>query len=270
MTTQKVLIIGASGMLGHDLQKVYPGAVCRGHELDITDEKAVSSFLSDLKPSLVINAAAFTNVDGCEDQQELAFAVNGGGPGYLATACHEMGTTLVHYSTDYVFDGSQESYTESDIPNPINVYGESKLRGEQAIQAAMEDYRIIRTSWLFGHYGPNFVETMFRLSVEMEVVRVVDDQFGKPTYTVDLAFKTPEIAKGEPGIYHITNESVCSWYEFASAIIPNVEPCSSGEFLRPAKRPKFSILVNTKISPMRSWQDALADYLRTRITETSL
>ncbi|WFN35337.1 dTDP-4-dehydrorhamnose reductase [Methanogenium sp. S4BF] len=264
MTEKKVLILGASGMLGHDLQEVYPGAVCRGHELDITDEKAVSSFIFDLKPSLVINAAAFTNVDGCEEQQELAFAVNGEGPGYLAAACHEAGAALVHYSTDYVFDGSQESYQEVDTPHPINVYGASKLSGEQRIMVAMEDYRIIRTSWLFGLHGPNFVETMIRLSTEMEMVRVVNDQFGKPTNTRDLASKTPEIVKGEPGIYHITNDRICSWFEFASAIIPNVEPCSSEEFLRPAKRPKFSVLENTKTNPMRPWQDALTDYLKIR------
>ncbi len=267
---QKMLILGASGMLGHDLQQVYPGAVCRGHEIDIANEAVISSVLSDLKPSLVINAAGFTNVDGCEDQQDLAFAVNGEGPGYIAAACHEVGATLVHYSTDYVFDGLQESYVESDMPNPINVYGASKLRGEQAIMETMEDYRIIRTSWLFGCHGPNFVETMLRLSAEMETVRVVDDQVGKPTYTVDLAIKTPEIAKAESGIYHITNDGVCSWYEFASTIIPNVEPCSSEEFLRPANRPKFSVLMNTKARPMRPWQDALADYLRIRITERLL
>ncbi|WAI00836.1 dTDP-4-dehydrorhamnose reductase [Methanogenium organophilum] len=270
---QKVLILGASGMLGHDLQKVYPDAVCRGHELDITDEAAVFSFISDLKPSLVINAAAFTNVDGCEDHEDLAFAVNGEGPGYIAAACHEVGATLVHYSTDYVFDGSHSSYVEDDRPKSINVYGASKLQGEQAIIAAMEDYRIVRTSWLFGLNGLNFVETMLRLSAEMEKVRVVDDQFGKPTYTVDLAEKTPEIAKAEPGIYHITNEGVCSWYNFASGIIPNVESCSSREFLRPAKRPKFSVLENTKTSPMRPWRDALKDYLKIRTQgskETSL
>ncbi|WAI01176.1 dTDP-4-dehydrorhamnose reductase [Methanogenium organophilum] len=267
---QKVLILGASGMLGTDLQKVYPDAVCRGHELDITDEAAVFSFISDLKPSLVINAAAFTNVDGCEDHEDLAFAVNGEGPGYIAAVCHEVGATLVHYSTDYVFDGSQEPYTESDIPNPINVYGASKLRGERAIMAAMEDYRIIRTSWLFGQNGPNFVDTMLRISDEMETVRVVEDQYGKPTYTVDLAAKTLVIANGEPGMYHITNEGVCSWFEFASAIIPNVEPCSSEEFIRPAKRPKFSVLENTKTCPMRPWQAALKEYLGTKNMETSL
>lgn len=270
MTAQKVIILGASGMLGYDLQKVYPNAVCRGHEIDITDEEVLSSFLSDQKPSLVINAAAYTNVDECENQQDLAFAVNGKGPGYIATICHEIGATLVHYSTDYVFDGTQKSYAESDTPNPINIYGASKLRGELAIMAAMEDYRIIRTSWLFGQNGPNFIETMLRLSDEMEMVCVVDDQFGKPTYTVDLASKTPEIAKREPGIYHITNEGVCSWYDFASAIIPNVKSCSTGEYLRPAKRPKFSVLKNRKTIPMRPWQDALAEYLKKRTMEKSL
>jgi dTDP-4-dehydrorhamnose reductase len=269
MTAERVLLLGASGMLGRDLQAVYPGVVCRGHELEITDAAAVSSFIADLKPALVINAAAYTNVDGCEEERELAFAVNGEGPAYLAAACHEAGATLVHYSTDYVFDGSQESYVESDTPHPINVYGASKLLGEQAIMAAMEDYRIIRTSWLFGRHGSNFVETMLRLSAEMETVRVVDDQFGKPTYTVDLAKKTPEIRAAAPGIYHVTNEGVCSWYEFASAIIPNTVPCSSEEFLRPAKRPTYSVLVNTKTDPLRPWQDALADYLTTRTKERS-
>ena len=265
MTAPKVLILGASGMLGHDLQKVYPGAVCRGHELDITDEAAVSSFILDLKPSLVINAAAFTNVDGCEDQQELAFAVNGEGPGNIAAACHEVGATLVHYSTDYVFDGSNESYVESDTPNPINVYGASKLLGEQAIMAAMDDYRIVRTSWLFGLNGPNFVETMLRLSMEMKMVRVVNDQFGKPTFTVDLASKTPEIVKAEPGIYHITNDGICSWYEFASAVVDNVVPCSSSEFLRKAKRPTYSVLLNLKTRPMRHWKLAIEEYLNNNV-----
>jgi dTDP-4-dehydrorhamnose reductase len=270
MTAERVLILGATGMLGRDLQAAYPRAICRGHELEITDAAAVSSFIADLRPSLVINAAAYTNVDGCEEEWELAFAVNGEGPAYLAAACHEAGATLVHYSTDYVFDGSQESYVEADTPHPINVYGASKLLGEQAIMAAMEDYRIIRTSWLFGRHGNNFALTMLRLAGEMETVRVVDDQFGKPTSTVDLAAKTPEIASAAPGIYHITNEGVCSWYEFASAIITNAESCSSSEFLRPARRPKYSVLVNTKTDPLRPWQDALEEFLREQLQEKKI
>ncbi|MCK4270199.1 MAG: dTDP-4-dehydrorhamnose reductase [Methanogenium sp.] len=257
----KVLILGANGMLGHDLQKVFPDAVCKGHELDISDETAISSFISKLKPDIVINAAAYTNVDGCEENQELAFTVNGKGPGYVAAVCKKVGAVLVHFSTDYVFDGSHEEYIESDTPNPINVYGRSKLLGEQNIIKNMDDYRIVRTSWLFGKNGKNFVETMLNLSKEMDNVKVVNDQFGKPTYTADLAEKVPEIIGYEPGIYHVTNEGVCSWYEFAQAIITNVVPCSSEEFTRPAKRPKYSVLINTKTNPMQDWKNALSDYL---------
>jgi dTDP-4-dehydrorhamnose reductase len=261
VTGSKVLILGAYGMLGHDLQAVFPGAVCRGHDLDITDEVQVSSFISDLRPDLVVNAAAYTNVDGCEDDRETAFAVNGEALEYIATACHEVDARLVHYSTDYVFDGSKMEYIESDEPNPINVYGASKLLGEQDIARCMNDYRIIRTSWLFGTHGENFVDTIQQLSKQMDSVRVVNDQIGKPTYTADLARKTAEVVECDPGIYHITNDGICSWYEFAWAFAPNVVPCSSDEFPRKAKRPRYSVLANTKTSPMRSWQTALADYL---------
>ncbi|MCK8518384.1 dTDP-4-dehydrorhamnose reductase [Methanoculleus sp. 7T] len=261
---RKVLILGAYGMLGHDLQAVFPGAVLRGHELDITDERAVSACIRDLSPDLVVNAAAYTDVDGCEDNRDLAFAVNGEALGHIASACSDVGATLVHYSTDYIFDGSKKEYVESDVPNPINIYGASKLLGEQNIAENTDDYRIIRTSWLFGAHGRNFVETMLHLSGQMDQVRVVNDQVGKPTYTVDLARKTPEIVSLEPGIYHVTNDGVCSWYEFARAIIENVAPCSSAEFPRKAKRPAYSVLLNTKTAPLRHWSGALADYLNVK------
>ncbi len=257
----KTLILGADGMLGHDLQKVFSDAVSRGRDLDITDEAAISAFIQEMKPDLVINAAACTDVDGCEDNRETAFEVNGKALEYIAKACSNVGAVLVHYSTDYIFDGSKEEYVESDAPDPINAYGESKLLGEKNIMESMDDYRIIRTSWLFGVHGKNFVETMLRLSWEMDMVRVVNDQFGKPTYTADLAMKTAEIVGLAPGIYHITNEGVCSWYEFAAAIIDNVSPCSSEEFAVRAKRPMYSVLVNTKTTPMRHWKDALKEYL---------
>lgn len=264
MDYKKVLILGAYGMLGYDLQCVFQVARFCGHQdLDITNEKSVYTYIREEKPELVINAAAFTNVDGCEDEPEIAFAVNGESLEYIATSCQECGARLIHYSTDYVFDGSQSDYRESDRPNPINVYGKSKLLGEKNIQRFMEDYRIIRTSWLFGRNGKNFIDTILNLSRKMDVVRVVDDQVGKPTYTVDLAKKTEEIISYEPGIYHITNEGICSWFEFARAFAPNVVPCSSDEFLRKAKRPAHSVLVNTKTSPMRTWQEALRDYLVT-------
>jgi hypothetical protein len=183
----------------------------------------------------------------------------------LAEACAEVKAKLVHYSTDYVFDGSRKEYAESDAANPINAYGRSKLRGEQNIVRVTEDYRIVRTSWLFGESGKNFVDTMLSLSKQMENVKVVNDQVGKPTYTVDLAAKTREILEMPPGIYHITNDGTCSWYEFAGAIIPNAVPCTSEEFPRKAKRPGFSVLTNTKTAPLRHWREALADYLRKKV-----
>ena len=257
------LILGANGMLGRDLAAVFPGARLCGHkDLDITDEAAAKAYILDVKPDLVINAAGYTNVDGCEDDPETAFAVNGDAPGYIAAACRAVGARLIHYSTDYVFDGSKTEYVESDEPNPINVYGVSKLRGERKIAEKMDDYRIIRTSWLFGRHGKNFVETIRHLSQENETVRVVTDQVGKPTYTMDLARKTAEIADCPPGIYHVTNDGVCSWYEFARAFAPNIVPCTSAEFPRKAKRPAYSVLLNTKTSPMRPWKEALEDYLR--------
>jgi len=258
----KTLILGADGIPGHDLQKVFSDAVSRGRDLDITDEALVSTFIQEMKPDLVINAAACTDVDGCEDNRETAFEVNGKALEYIAKACRKVGAVPVHYSTDYIFDGSKEEYVESDASDPINAYGESKLPGEKNIMESMDDYRIIRTSWLFGVHGKNFVETMLRLSWEMDMVRVVNDRFGKPTYTADLAMKTAEIIGLAPGIYHITNEGVCSWYEFAAAIIDNVSPCSSEEFVRKADRSRYSVLVNTKTTPMRHWKDALGEYLK--------
>jgi dTDP-4-dehydrorhamnose reductase len=203
-------------------------------------------------------------VDDCEDNQDLAFDVNGKAPGFIAEACSTAGAKLIHYSTDYIFDGSKNEYIETDPPNPINVYGSSKLMGEKNIIEKMDDYRIIRTSWLFGMHGKNFVDTMIKLSGQMDMVKVVNDQFGKPTYAADLASKTKDIIGHSPGIFHLTNEGVCSWYEFASAIIPNVKPCSSNDFPRKAKRPKYSVLANTKTNPMRHWREALSEYLNKR------
>jgi dTDP-4-dehydrorhamnose reductase len=261
---EKVLILGAYGMLGCDLQKVFRGAELRGHDLDISDGHKVTSLIKDLNPDIVINSAAYTDVDGCEDNKDLAFLVNGKSLAPIAQACNEYGSSLIHFSTDYVFDGTKSSYDETERPHPINVYGESKLLGEINIQKNMTDYRIIRTSWLFGKNGKNFVDTMIRLSQEMPQVKVVNDQFGKPTYTVDLAKRTREISTLNPGIYHVTNEGICSWFEFAQAIIPNAIPCSTSEFPRKAKRPLNSTLSNTKIKTMRHWREALNDFMEER------
>jgi dTDP-4-dehydrorhamnose reductase len=261
----KTLILGSGGMLGTELSKAFPDAIkITRSELDITNEDSIRTMIEEIKPDIVINAAAYTNVDGCEEEKELAFDVNGRALEHIAKRCSSAGATLVHYSTDYVFNGSKKEYFESDKTDPISVYGQSKLMGEKNIIENMKDYRIIRTSWLFGLHGKNFVETMLKLSKEMDNVKVVNDQFGKPTYAVDLAHKTSEIIKLPPGIYHITNEGTCSWYEFAKAIIGNVVPCSTDEFPRKAKRPKYSVLVNTKTEPMRNWKEALKAYLEER------
>jgi dTDP-4-dehydrorhamnose reductase len=266
VATVKIVIFGAYGMLGHDLQQVFPEAALFSRaDLDITDTAQVERAIRETGPDVVINAAAYTDVDGCEDNVEHAYQVNGEALEHISRACRNMNARLIHFSTDYVFDGTRQEYLESDDTNPINVYGRSKLLGEQNIMEHMDDYLIIRTSWLFGRHGRNFVDTMLNLSQGMDEVRVVDDQFGKPTYTADLAQKTAEIIGMGAGIYHITNEGVCSWYKFASAVIPNIVPCSSDEFIRKAKCPKYSVLVNTKTEPMRHWKDALKDYLITKI-----
>ncbi len=261
----KTLIFGAGGMLGTELCAVFPDAVKLEHrDLDIRDRDKVIETIEMNGPDVVINAAAYTAVDDCEDNRELAFDINGAAPGYIAEGCRREGAVLVHYSTDYIFDGSKKEYIESDSPNPINEYGRSKLMGETNIIENTDNYRIIRTSWLYGAHGKNFVDTMLMLSARMDKVKVVNDQFGKPTYAFDLARKTKELVSLPAGIYHITNDGVCSWYEFASAIIKNTVPCTSDEFPRKARRPKYSVLVNTKTAPMRHWRDALAEYLNNR------
>jgi dTDP-4-dehydrorhamnose reductase len=263
ITRQKILLFGAGGMLGHALREVFPSAIVPGHsDVDITDPVAVREIIHRHHPAVVINAAAYADVDGCEDNRDRAFAVNGRAPGIIAAACAESGAMLVHFSTDYVFNGTNREYREDDCPDPINIYGQSKLMGETAIRDNTQDYRIIRTSWLYGSHGKNFVDTVRSLSKQMQVVRVVDDQRGKPTYTTDLARKIPELLSCSPGIYHITNDGTCSWYEFACAFIPNAVPCSTAEFPRKAKRPAYSVLTNTKTAPLRHWKDAVTEYTR--------
>jgi dTDP-4-dehydrorhamnose reductase len=258
----KTLIFGAGGMLGTELCMVFTNAVkLYQADVDVRDREKVIDAIKSNKPDVVINAAAYTAVDDCEDNREMAFEINGKAPGYMAQGCAITGSKLIHYSTDYIFNGSKKEYFEADEPDPINVYGQSKLMGELSIIENMKNYRIIRTSWLFGKHGKNFVDAMLKLSKDMSAVKVVNDQFGKPTYAYDLAKKTEEIIGLAPGIYHITNEGVCSWFEFASAIIGNAVPCTSKEFPRKARRPEYSVLVNTKTTPMRHWREALAEYL---------
>ncbi len=276
----RVLVTGACGMLGKDVVKVLEErgldvtALSR-KELDITEKGQCASLLKDIRPEIVINCAAFTKVDLCEEESTLAFDVNAKGPKNLADVCKEIGTKLVHISTDYVFDGtSSRPYREDDQPNPINIYGKSKLQGEEAVRKSDSDHLIVRTSWLFGKNGPNFIRTMLKLSREKELVQVVDDQRGRPTYTKDLARGIALlIEKGAFGTVNLANSGSCSWYElcclaFEQAGIKNVKvvPVSSEVFKRPAKRPRYSVLDLSRFkaitgSSPRSWKEAVKGYL---------
>jgi dTDP-4-dehydrorhamnose reductase len=271
----ETLILGSEGMLGTALMRVFEDAIGYDREeLDITDFDAVEDAFQEKEWDLIINAAGYTDVDGCETNESLANLINGEAVLNIAKICNDFGIPLVHFSTDYVFDGeSPLGYSEFDEPNPINIYGQSKLKGEKAIQENMENFYIIRTSWLFGPNGKNFVETMLKIGPEKGTLNVVNDQIGKPTYTLDLAKAVQTLATHENpyGIYHITNEEPVSWFDFAEEIFDladlevKVSPVSSDEFKRPAKRPECSILLNGKFPPLRSHTEALEEYLKSRV-----
>lgn len=273
-----ILVVGAKGMLGQDLMTLL-GAEARGvdiEDIDITSMESVQKVLVTLKPRVVINAAAYTDVDGCESNQELAMQVNGEGVAHLALISKEIGAKLVQISTDYVFDGGKGSpYLEDDPPRPLSVYGESKLAGE--MNACFNpDHLIVRTQWLYGLHGKNFVETMLRLAAEKKELSVVDDQIGSPTWTVDLSLAIKSlIDKGCSGTYHAANGGFCSWNEFARAIFAEagmgitVNPMSTAELGRPAPRPLYSTLDCGKLNrdagfQPQPWQEALKNYLNLR------
>ena len=268
---EKVVLIGSSGMLGSELSKVFPRAVKLTHDLlDITNREMVFSELSELRPSIVINVAAYTDVEGAETEADAANLLNSTAVSYLAEACKQLGSVLVHYSTDYVFDGTKSTgYGEDGETCPLNEYGRSKLAGEANVRKSMDDYYIIRTSWLFGCHGKNFVDTILKLADEKSEINVVNDQFGCPTYAYDLAVMTKRIVDGRCsfGIYHLMNDGVCSWFEFAREIVflrgvdCCVVPCSSDEYPSQVRRPKYSILNNNRMDKMPHWKDALKRYL---------
>jgi len=277
----KILLIGARGMLGRDLQPILSDrheVIGRDiHDLDITDPVKTEEEIRLLRPEVVINTAAFTDVDGCESQRGRAFSINAEGAGHVAHACRKAGAHLIHLSTDYVFDGtSQVPYSEETPPNPINVYGESKLQGEEAVQEAGENHLILRTAWLYGKHGKNFVDTILRLASQQEELRVVDDQQGSPTFTRDLSRAIAQLLDKEVrGILNVTNSGSCSWFQFAKKIVEarpiagrkiRVVPISSSELNRPARRPSNSLLDCSRFQKltgdkMRPWGDALRDYL---------
>ena len=279
-------LIGANGMLASAIKRLLPSDYeilpYDLPEFDVTDREHVLALQAE-KPHVIINCAAYTNVDGCEDNRTLAMGVNGDGPGLLAELATSVGAVLVHISTDFVFAGDkQEPYLETDGTGPLSVYGESKLLGEQKIeQSALERYFIVRTSWLYGSGGNNFVETMLRLASEREELKVVADQRGTPTWTDDLARAVFALLQTEDfGIYHFSNTGECSWYDFTREIVAqagrletlsvkNVLPIPTEGYPLPAMRPKFSVLSKEKIIKstqieIPSWQQSLKNYLEQR------
>jgi dTDP-4-dehydrorhamnose reductase len=272
----KIVLTGAEGMLGNAVKEQFSDSpvICFTREvLDITVLDEVVRKVKDARPDCIINAAAFTDVDACESEPEKAYLVNGIGARNLAIACEETGCPIVHVSSDYVFDGTKQGpYDEWDDTHPVSKYGISKLLGERFVTSLTNRFYIIRTSWLYGPNGRNFVNTILRLLKEKERVEVVTDQVGAPTFTQDLAAKIREIIGRGYGIYHVTNSGSCSWYEFAKAIAANrgintpINPVTSEQFRRPARRPANSMLGNTMLrleglEPLRPWQEALEEYL---------
>ncbi len=278
----KLLVAGAAGMLGRDLLLAAGNA---GHdvvgfgraELDVTNAEQVGRRVELERPDVVINAAAWTDVDGAETAEQAAFAVNGTGAGNLAAAAAAVGASVVYVSTDYVFDGAKgEPYVESDQPAPLSAYGRTKLAGEEATAAANKRHFVVRSAGLFGVGGNNFVETMLRLAEGQSEVLVVRDQIGSPTYTWHLAYGIVRLIEGlEFGIHHMAAAGQCSWYEFAREIFEQAKvdckvlSVSTEEFGRPAARPPFSALTSQREHAIRlpSWQDGLAGYLAQREAE---
>ncbi|HTZ40865.1 MAG TPA: dTDP-4-dehydrorhamnose reductase [Syntrophales bacterium] len=275
----RILVLGHRGMLGSDLTEV----LGRDHEVngvdigefDMTSEADCIRVVEEFKPGVVVNAAAYTDVDGCETNRDACFAVNAEGVRNIACACRASRTKIIHYSTDYVFDGTKgEPYVEDDPCRPINVYGESKRKGEEFLVELAENHLLIRTAWLYGRQGKNFVKAILAKARDEGKLRVVDDQVGSPTYSVDLAQATKLLVERDSrGTYHVTNRGVCSWYQFALRILEyaqvsgvTVEPIRSDELIRKAKRPAYSVMSNRKFMEatqraMRPWQVALNDYL---------
>jgi len=274
-------------MLGSDLvtvlSKEHDVTGLSHQELDVTDEQDVKNCIGFVKPDVVIHAAAYTDVDGCESNRELAFLVNADGAKNVALACKKTSSVMVYISTDYVFGGTKSvPYKEEDETCPLNGYGESKLAGENYVKSILDKYYIVRTSWLFGKNGKNFIETILRLAKEKNELRVVNDQIGSPTYTFDLA-KAINVLVTKPsfGYYHISNQGSCSWYDFAREILRlsglndvKVIPVSTEEIKRPANRPKYSVLNCQKFMDefgynLRNWQDGLKDYLAEKSCKVS-
>ncbi|WP_238903682.1 dTDP-4-dehydrorhamnose reductase [Clostridium sp. YIM B02506] len=290
----KVLITGAKGQLGKQITNILRngqseiGKLSKEYEnveiigvdvdvLDITDINAVRSYLTDVKPEIIINCAAYTNVDACESNEDLAFKINALGPRNLAIISNEVNAKVVHVSTDYVFSGEGTvPFKEYDETIPVSVYGKTKLAGEKFVREIADKYYIIRTAWLYGYEGNNFVYTIIKAGKEKGYLTVVDDQRGNPTNAEDLAHHMLKVAVTEEyGTYHCTGTGECSWYDFASKIIEfsniecKVDPVTSNDYVRAAKRPSYSSLDNMMLrvtvgDEMRKWEDALKVFLNNK------
>lgn len=277
----RALVTGANGQLGYDvverlkqLNIEHIGA--NREDFDLTKEKQTKSFILNYKPDVVIHCAAYTAVDKAEDERDLCYAVNVLGTRYIAQACKEIDAKMVYISTDYVFDGEKEEpYEVTDTPNPINYYGLTKYLGEQEVQKNLDKFFIVRTSWVFGKNGNNFVKTMLRLGQEKKEIKVVCDQVGSPTYTYDLAKLLCDMIQTDKyGVYHATNEGYCSWYEFACEIFKiagmddvKVIPIKSEEYPTKAKRPRNSKLIKNSLiengfNKIENWKDSLSIFIK--------
>ncbi len=276
----KVLITGANGQLGRELTNQYKDKkgidliLAKREDLDISNVKEVYSFVNENKPDVIINCAALTAVDKCESEIDMAYKINTIGPKNLAIAANEIGAEIVQVSTDYVFDGNMnKSLTEFNEVNPQTVYGRTKLEGEILVKNDNPKHYIVRTAWLYGD-GNNFVKTMINLSKTHKTMKVVNDQKGTPTSTVDLARVIIKLVDDKNyGLFHCTCKGECTWYEFTKEIFrlkgidTEVLPCTTDEFPRPAKRPEYSVLRNymlelTTGDTTRTWQEAIGEYLK--------
>jgi dTDP-4-dehydrorhamnose reductase len=278
---RRVLILGSKGTLGGQLMKLYPEAVGWDREdIDVLDYAALRAKIGGLgfTPGAIVNCVAFNDVDGAEDRPAQAFALNADFAGELARHAKEMGVPLVHYSTNYVFDGVQGEYAEGHAPAPLSVYGRSKLRGERMAAASGAWCYVIRTAVIFGPKGASglskrsFVDIMLDLSAKRDSIQVVSDEINSLTYAPDLAAGTHRLLEAlpPPGIYHLTNSGAASWFDFAQEIFRvagktvTVVPVPSSHFPRKAARPPRAILLNTKLPALRPWQDALAEFLNSK------
>jgi len=313
---RKILIIGSSGMLGIDLwqelRRDYDvmgadivhgprSAVYRFYKIDITNRNSVSNVITKTQPDVVVHTAAYTDVDGCELSPKKAYEVNSVGTRNVALACKKIGALLIYISTDFVFNGRKKNpYKEKDRPAPLSVYGDSKLKGEEVLKKSLKNYFILRTSWLYGKCGKNFVDTIIVKGKEGNALKIVDDQVGSPTYTKDLAkgihalidrvskCQSVKVSRAQEtrnkhtqysihntqyGTYHVSNTGSVSWFEYAKEILKlagirtKVIPITSKELNRPAKRPEMSVLDNSKFIAftgyrMRNWREALKNYVR--------